>query len=289
MKKTLALTLAGVITAAALLAGCSGNTGSSDSPAPQSSTPPASQAQTGEQTGTEKQSLVVVTGGGTYNPYSYTDEETDELKGFEADMWAELSVRLSDKYDVTVESTTFDAIWGNLDAQRADVAACFFGVNDERLEKYSASITYASDPLVVAVPAGSEIKTLADLNGKTVGVAAGSAALDEMESRKAELGCEVRTYEAFTEVIQDVALGRIDACANDAIAIVSYNTTDTELVNLEETLTDSSVAYFTRQDEASQAKLADINAALQTMLDDGTVAELCQTWFGADLTVNIKQ
>ena len=267
------------------LAACSGGGDAASTPAPDAETTPSQAAETSEST--EKDTLVVVTGGGTFNPYSYTDEETGELKGFEADMWAELSKRLADKYDVKVESTTFDAIWGTLDAQRADVAACFFGVNDERLEKYSASITYASDPVVVAVPEGSDIKALSDLNGKTVGVAAGSAALDEMENRKAELGCEVKVYEAFTEVIQDVALGRIDACANDAIAIVSYNTTDTVLVNLDEPLVESSVAYFTRQDEASQAKLADINAALQTMLDDGTVAKLCQTWFGTDLTANI--
>lgn len=279
-KRIAALSLTAALTLG--LAACSGgSTTASNSP---ENSAPASSPAGGENT--EKQSLVVVTGGGTFNPYSYTDEDTGELKGFEADMWNELSNRLSDQYDVTIESTTFDAIWGMLDSGKADVAACFFGINDERLEKYDASISYAGDPVGVAVLPDSGIATLADLNGKTVGVAAGSAALDAMEARKDEFGCTVKTYEAFTEVIQDVVLGRIDACANDIIAIHSYNTTDTELSILDEKLTQSQVGYFVRKDEASAAKLADINTALQSMLDDGTVAQLCITWFGDDLTVN---
>ncbi len=266
------------------LAACSGGGDAASTPAPDAETTPSQAAETSEST--EKDTLVVVTGGGTFNPYSYTDEETGELKGFEADMWNELSSRLSDRYDVTIESTTFDAIWGMLDSGRADVAACFFGVNDERLEKYNASIPYAGDPIAVGVLADSGITALADLSGKTVGVAAGSAALDELESRAEELGCTVQPYETFTEVMQDLSLGRIDACANDIIAIHTYNTTGADISILDERLTQSQTAYFVRKDDASAAKLEDINEALQSMLDDGTVAEYCVTWFGDDLTVN---
>lgn len=225
----------------------------------------------------------VVTGGGSFNPYSYTDEKTGELKGFEADMWGELKSRLADRYDVVLQSSTFSAIWGLLDSGRADIAACFFGINPERLTKYLPSVPYAGDPVGIAVLVDSGIYRMSDLKGKTVGVAAGSSASDLLNARAEEMGLKVKTYEAFTEVMADLALERLDACANDIIAIHSYNKTGKEVRVLEEKLTQSKIAYFALKTPEAEKKMAAVNQALESMLADGTVKDLCEKWFGSDL------
>ena len=74
----------------------------------------------------------------------------------------------------------------------------------------------------IAVPAGDakEYKTLADMKGKKVGAQLGTRYLDALKN--AGVFSEVVAYDSLTDIMRDVANGRIEAGVGD-YPILAYN------------------------------------------------------------------
>ena len=76
--------------------------------------------------------IVIVTGGDA-EPYSLVHED-GSWTGIDSEIWAEIEKRTG--WEVELKKTSFDSIFGELDAGRADMAANCFATKAERLEKY---------------------------------------------------------------------------------------------------------------------------------------------------------
>ena len=231
--------------------------------------------------------IVIVTGGQA-EPYSLVHAD-GSWTGIDSEIWAEIEKRTD--WEVEIKQTSFDAIFGELDAGRADMAANCFATKKERLEKYHASIPYYGDAQAIAVDAANtEIKTFDDLKGKKVGVTSGQASQTIIEEMAAEIGFEIVTYEQSNLGCQDLSLGRIDAMASAVTVFNNYmNASGKQLTILDEKLLANNVAYFfPKTDEG--AKLRDeVNVVLQELLDDGTVAKITEKWLFSDMTKLINQ
>lgn len=273
MKRILALMLA-VLTAMAMFAAC----GKSEEAAPEAAPEEA----------TSELGTIIVATSGSGEPYSLLHDD-GSWTGIDAEMWAEIEKRTG--WDVQIEQAAFDAIWGLLDTERADVSANCWAVKPERTEKYYATIPYYGDAQCIIVPEdNTDINTFDDLAGKTVGVTNGQAAQTIVEEMGKNIGFEVVLYEDSAVAMNDLNLGRIDAFANTTTNVnnfMHYNE-GIKFRFLDEDLMANNVAYFLPKTERGEQICNELNKVLQEMLDDGTVAKITEKWMFADMTQLIQ-
>ncbi|HBF8533670.1 TPA: amino acid ABC transporter substrate-binding protein [Clostridioides difficile] len=232
--------------------------------------------------------VITVASSNSADPYSYVDN--GEHKGFEVDMWKEIGKRSG--YKIKMEPTGFSSIFGMLDSGKVDVAANFFGMSKERLEKYDASIPYGSDSVCIAVKDGNnEINKLEDLKGKVVAVSEGSQGQQVAASVNKDNLFEEKVYGDGTNGLQDLDLGRVSAWIDAEFTVVG----DAKKANmkvrvLDEKLSVTNIAYFFKKnDEKSKTIKEDVNKAIEEMLSDGTVKKISEKWFGMDVSADIQK
>lgn len=278
MKKRVLAALLVTVMAVATAAGC-GSSSKSDN----------SDKKTEATDKTEDKEKVVVVTAGTGEPYSLLSDDGKTWTGIDAEMWAEIEKRTG--WEVEVKQAAFDALWGELDTARADVAANCFAVKKERADKYNATIPYYGDAQCVIVNEDSSYKTLEDLKGKTIGCTNGQAAQTIIEDAAKEIGFEVKLYEDSAVGMNDLVLGRIDAYANTTTNVnaFTHNNEDAKFRFFDENLMANNVAYFLPKTDRGEKLTEELNKVLQDMLDDGTVAKITEKWMFADMTKLIQK
>lgn len=278
MKKRVLAALLVTVMAVATAAGC-GSSSKSDN----------SDKKTEATDKTEDKEKVVVVTAGTGEPYSLLSDDGKTWTGIDSEMWAEIEKRTG--WEVEVKQAAFDALWGELDTERADVAANCFAVKKERTDKYNATIPYYGDAQCVIVNEDSSYKTLEDLKGKTIGCTNGQAAQTIIEDAAKEIGFEVKLYEDSAVGMNDLVLGRIDAYANTTTNVnaFTHNHDEAKFRFFDENLMANNVAYFLPKTDRGEKLTEELNKVLQDMLDDGTVAKITEKWMFADMTKLIQK
>ena len=231
---------------------------------------------------------VTVVTAGTGEPYSLlVDDGT--WTGIDAEMWDEIEKRTG--WKVELKQAAFDALWGELDTERADVAANCFAVKAERTDKYNATIPYYGDAQCIIVNDDSSYKTVDDLKGQVVGCTNGQAAQTIIEDLAKEKGFEVKLYEDSAVGMNDLKLGRIAAYANTTTNVnaFTHNNEDANFRFFDENLMANNVAYFLPKTERGDKLTEELNDVIQEMLDDGTVAKITEKWMYSDMTKLIQK
>jgi len=152
----------------------------------------------------------------SFPPMGFRDEN-NEIVGFDIDLAKEVAKRLGvelvlqpidwNSKEMELNSGNIDCIWNGMT------------INEERLGTMFIPKAYIANEQIIIVGDGSGIETKADLEGKIVGLQAGSSALEALES-------DTATYESVKEVVEyadnvaaylDLKAGRIDALVVDSI------------------------------------------------------------------------
>lgn len=220
---------------------------------------------------------------GNAEPYSLVHADGN-WTGIDAEIWKEIGKRTD--WNIKMEKTTFDSIFGELDAGRADLAANCFATKAERNQKYYSSIPYYGDAQAIGVDgANKDIKTFKDLAGKKVGITSGQASQTIIDEMSKKYGFEIVTYEESTIGCQELTLGRIDAMASAVTVFNNYTANnDAEVRILDEKLTANNVAYFFPKNEEGKELRDEVNVVLKEMIDDGTIGKITEKWLFEDMT-----
>ncbi len=231
---------------------------------------------------------VTVVTAGTGEPYSLLADD-GTWTGIDAEMWDEIEKRTG--WKVELKQAAFDALWGELDTERADVAANCFAVKAERTDKYNATIPYYGDAQCIIVNDDSSYKKVDDLKGQVVGCTNGQAAQTIIEDLAKEKGFEVKLYEDSAVGMNDLKLGRIAAYANTTTNVnaFTHNNEDANFRFFDENLMANNVAYFLPKTERGDKLTEELNDVIQEMLDDGTVAKITEKWMYSDMTKLIQK
>lgn len=282
MKKRMLAAVAAVMMVAASLAGCGGSNSQGGAPAENAASTDAAAPEE-----TEARKVIIATAG-SGEPYSLIHDD-GSWTGIDAEIWEEISNRTG--WTIELKQAAFDAIWGELDTARADVCANCWAVKPERVDKYNASIPYYGDAQCVIVPeSNDDINAFADLQGKVVGCTNGQAAQTIIEDMAQEIGFEVKLYEDSSVGMNDLKLERIDAYANTTTNVNNFThyNEDAKFRFLDEDLMANNVAYFFPKTEEGEALCAEVNAVLEELLADGTIAAITEKWMFADMTKLIQ-
>ena len=276
MKKSIFAAIGAVSMAAMMaLAGC----GSSDS----SSTADTSKAASGEDTSLQKvldNGKLVLGLDATFKPMGYTDEN-DNIVGFDIDCAEEVCSRLGiklepygvnwDTKEIDLDTGTIDCIWNGL------------SVSDERKKVMLMSDAYMTNEMVFVVNSDSDIKTLADLSGKTVDVQNGSTAQEILETSDVGKTVTVSQIGTNVEALNQLEMNMCDAVFLDSVvAEYEISTSGKAFRILDEGLEPEEYAIGFRLGD--QALCDKIYGTLKEMKADGKLAEISTKWFGKDVT-----
>ena len=152
-----------------------------------------------------------------YPPYSYLLDD-GSVGGFDV----ELCQAVCDYLGWGYEPVPFN--WDFKDAElNAGSCDCIWSgfTKETREDDYTWGITYSSNTQMIMVASNSGIETLADLEGKIVGVQIGTSALTMLEDDRADLAetfGDLKIYDTYTTAFNDLKAGAIDAIAIDVTA-----------------------------------------------------------------------
>lgn len=237
----------------------------------------------GESEGASGENVLRVGATGQSFPNSY--QEDGELTGFDVEVLETVAGNLG----YTVDWTTggFDGLVSQLNTNKLDTIANNFAATEERAEVYQFTTPYAFAHTALGVMENSDIQTIEDLEGQTIGGVAGSNKVDIITDYIEENGLdiEIRTYENREGPELDLEKGQIQAYVQDyAIIQSSITLKDKPFRTLDETYSDDSVVFpFAQTDEGTELKEA-FDAELEQLRENGTLAELSEKYYGEDIT-----
>lgn len=281
MKKLFWKKLAAVTLISALaLTGC-GNGGTTSSGA--------------EKGGDEVKTIHAVTGG---NPAPYvTVGEDGSYSGYDIEVLNAVFDKLP-QYKLDLQTAEFDAIFTGLTAGNYDLAVNNFSYREERAESYYFSFPYDEITYVFVQRKDDKpltsLKDAADRGYKIESNAGGNVtnAIEQWNEENPDSQIEIIYSESDLAVwFEHIEDGTADFRIDDLPIYKAYldefkfeNLQKTELTE-EETARISTAldAYFLfAKNEEGKALREEINKALKEVMEDGTLAELSQKYFGAD-------
>ncbi|KOE88807.1 amino acid ABC transporter substrate-binding protein [Vibrio alginolyticus] len=217
---------------------------------------------------------------GRYFPFTFV--EKDKLQGFEVDVWDEIGKR--NDYQVEYVTSSFSGLFGLLETGRIDTISNQITITDARKAKYLFADPYVIDGAQITVRKGNDsIQGIEDLAGKTVAVNLGSNFEQLLRSYDKENKINIKTYD--TGIEHDVALGRSDAFVMDRLsALELIKKTGLPLQLAGKPFETIENAWPFVNNEKGQKLQSEVNKALASMRTDGTLSNISEKWFGADIT-----
>ena len=224
--------------------------------------------------------VLVVGTEGTYRPFTFHEGGTGDLTGYDVEVVQAVADELG--VEVEFQETQWDAIFTGLDAGRFDVIANQVSITPEREADYAFSTPYTVSPGVVVVKEGDDsIRSFADLEGKRTAQSLSS----NWYQLAQDSGAQVEAVEGWAQAVALLEQGRVDATINDSLTFLDHEKTqggDTGLAVAVETEDEARNAFAFRKGSGTLVEAVD--EALTTLRQDGTLAEISEEYFGADVS-----
>jgi len=208
--------------------------------------------------------------------------DNGEFTGFDLDLAKEVASRLGLEYkaqpiawdskDMELESGNIDCIWNGF-------------TMTGREDDYTWTTPYMANKQVFVVANDSDINSQADLAGKVVEVQADSsaeAALREDQDLANTFG-QLLTTPDYNTAFMDLEQGAVDAVAMDTIvAAYQIKQRNADFKILDDALSEEEYGVGFKK---GNTELRDkVQATLEEMAADGTLAKISDEWFGEDVT-----
>lgn len=259
-----------VAAAALLLAGCSSTADDNDDAAPAAGgDDTATSDGAGEVALLDEGTLTVCTNP-PYEPFEF--EQDGEVVGLDMEIMAAVADDLGVELEIKI--TPFEGIQSgaDLDSGNCDVVASGITITEEREGKMDFSDPYFDADQGLLVPAGSDVASLEDLEGLTVGVQTATtgatfAADNELSTVEFEdLGLQIEALRS----------GSVDAVINDIAVLGPFASDDFTVA----TTFPTGEQYGFGVKTGNTALLDAVNGTLERIAADGTYEEIYTKYIG---------
>lgn len=230
----------------------------------------------------QKAGKLVVGIEGTYPPFNFVDDDGN-YAGYDVDVARAVAEHLG--VEVEFVMAEWDALLVGIDAGRWDTVIADVTATDERREKYDFSDPYCFTARQVVVTKGNplNLQSLEDLNGLKIATNATNSWVPRLE----ELGVTIVPISEPVECAQAVLSGNADFCMfNDAVlGELRSNRPEIELevaFKIESDVNEVSIPCR----KGEERLLAEFNAAIAELRENGKLLEFSNKWFHQDLTFN---
>ncbi|MGI4814422.1 MAG: transporter substrate-binding domain-containing protein [Janthinobacterium lividum] len=230
----------------------------------------------------KKRGYIIVATEDDYRPFEFVKD--GKPTGFDNEMVDVLSKYAP--FQIHHEILPFTGILAGVATGKYDIAITAAVMTRDRMQSldFVSPIADATD-YYVKRKSDNSIASIKDLNGKTVGVQAGSAQLAHLSQLEAALEKQggkmgkVVQYTSYPEAYQDLAIGRTDYVVNTIINLNTLVKEKPDVFALGQAVAARSVAAWSVK-KGNADLLAYMNEFIAKQKANGTVGALQKKWFG---------
>lgn len=216
----------------------------------------------------QKAGKLVIATSPDFPPFESLDG-SGNVVGIEIDILDAICQKLGVKLDI--QQMDFDSVLPGVQAGKYDVGVSGITMTETRLKNADFSQVYFLASQAIVVTPDSDIKTKADLTGKTISVQTGTTAEDYCMSE----GYTVQAYQANNDAASALTVGKVDAWVVDNEVALAF-AADLGLVVLDEAMTSEPYAFAFQKGSTSLVEAFD--KALTELMNDGTVEAIFAKW-----------
>ncbi|MCC5661379.1 basic amino acid ABC transporter substrate-binding protein [Nostoc sp. XA010] len=208
----------------------------------------------------------------TFAPFQFM--KNGQLQGFDIDIVKGIGKSVG--FQVEFENLRFEGMLGALQAGTVDAAVAAMSITKERLNTVSFSNPYFRSGLAITVRDNNQnITNFDSLRNKRIAVLLGTTGANEA---KKVPGATIITLESTDQAFLDLINGNVDAVIND-VPVILYALKTGSLRGIKiagELLTQE---YYGIPVRKNSPNLNLINKGLDTIIKDGTYAQIYKKWF----------
>lgn len=209
-------------------------------------------------------------------PFSYKNSD-GQYQGFEVDIAKQIAKALLRDENavefIPVETANRISI---LNSGRADMIIATMTITKNRQNILDFTEPYYFAGQTVMVHRNTSIKSFSDLNGKRVGVAFGSTALDGIKT--VAPGAIINGFRNEKGALLALKANEIDAYADDDTVLLGYTMNDVSVKMLQQRYTQEPYGIAFRKGEESKRVLETANNVITIMKNNGTLNQLKAKW-----------
>ena len=221
----------------------------------------------------QKGKLVMVTNA-EFPPYEFHDQNA--IVGIDVEIAGAIAEQLG--LELEIEDIAFDSIIPEIVSGKADIGAAGMTVTEDRKQNVDFSDTYAHATQVIIVKEDSEIKGVADLEGKIMGVQQGTTGDIYVSGDYGDAAVE--RYAKGMEAVQALAQGKVDAVVIDGEPAKQYIKEVEGLKIIDESYTDEDYAIAIKK--GNTAMVEAVNTALAELKSEGKLDEIVAKYIQAE-------
>ncbi|MFZ5897950.1 MAG: transporter substrate-binding domain-containing protein [Bacillota bacterium] len=214
---------------------------------------------------------------GAYDPFSFYDEKTNELTGFDV----EIGIALAEKMGMKPmpQSAPWQSLITGLKAERYDAIIGSMTITEERLKEVDFTDPYYVSGPKLFVRKDSAIKSVDDLKQDTAIGVLSSSVYEELAKKYSS---NLKFYDSDVTALRDLAQGRSEAVITDQnVGVITANKANLDVVAVGDLLMVENIGIAVRKGSPLREKL---NQALKDIKADGTYLKICEKYVGMDIS-----
>ena len=227
--------------------------------------------------GTSDEDVLIMATSADFPPFEFINDQ-GEFDGFDVHMARAIADILG--MELQIDDMVFDGVIVSVYTGAADVGIAAITVTEERLESVNFSIPYFQTALVAIVAYDSPITSTNQLHEPGIAIAVQLGTTSDIMVEWYLPDADVVRMRTATDTIMELSTGRSEAIVIDRGVAEQFIDTHPNLRILPETLAYEEYAIVISQDNPEL--LADINSALQQLMDNGELQRIYDMFFGGE-------
>lgn len=212
----------------------------------------------------------------SFPPYEYYDNE--QIVGIDAEAAALIAEKLG--VELEIKDMEFGSIIGAVQTGAVDIGMAGMTVTEDRLKTIDFTDSYATAVQVIIVKEDSEIASIDDLKGKTVGVQENTTG-DIYATDDENIGeGNVKRYNKGNDAVAALASGVVDAVIIDNEPAKSFVAANEGLKILDTSYADEEYAIAVSKDNKGLTEA--VNKALTELKEDGSLDKIVEKYIPAE-------
>lgn len=196
-----------------------------------------------------------------------------DIVGFDIDLANHIADELG--YELKIKDMKFDGLIGALQTDRVDMVLAGMSATEKRSQNVDFSKQYNHSGEMFVTTPDSNIESLEQLKGKTVGVQLGTIQEEGAKKIQKEVDFKIKQVDNSTTLIQELKSNRIDVAYMDKAVATGY-IEEQSLTGFDDPTTSSPgmAVAFPKDSDLKE----DVNKVIKEMKENGELEKLKDEW-----------